>query len=61
MQTTLDPFLYAIDAAFEAAHDDIVDDDEDAATTLLEYLSSAREDAAQPPRGRPGRLVSLIV
>jgi hypothetical protein len=59
MPETLDPFLDAIDAAFEATHADL-DDDDDPATTLLEYLSSAVEDAAPPPR-RSGRLVSLIV
>jgi hypothetical protein len=63
MHSTLDPFVHAIDAAFDAAHDDVADfdDDDDPATTLLEYLSSARDDAPPPPPGRRGRMVSLIV
>lgn len=60
MPETLDPFLDAVDAAFEAVNEDL-DEDDDPATTLLEYLSSAGKDAVAPPTRRSGRLVSLIV
>ena len=60
MPETLDPFVFAIDAAF-AADLECSDVDDDPATTLLEFLSSAAKPPASPARRPSGRLVSLIV
>jgi hypothetical protein len=63
MPETLDPFVFEIDAAFDAAGEDLdADLGDDPATSLLEYLANASERPDTAPRGRrTGRLVSLIV
>jgi hypothetical protein len=60
MPDSLDPYVHAIEAAFDTEHDDI-DVDDEAATSLLEFLSSASEKSRPPARGKGRRLVSLII
>jgi hypothetical protein len=60
MPETLDPFVFTIDAAFDAV-DEEIDLDDDPAGSLLEYLACAKEQPAPPARRRSGRLVSLII
>jgi hypothetical protein len=56
MPETLDPFLFAIDAAFESDHE-VLDHDDDLAPTLVEHLASSGQRRQRPPMRRSGRRV----
>jgi hypothetical protein len=42
MPQTLDPFLAVIDAAFDAADEEVDVEDDEPSTSLVEYLASAK-------------------
>jgi hypothetical protein len=58
MPETLDPFLFAIDAAFEDDHE-VLDDDDDLAPTLVEHLASSGQRRQRPSMRRSGRRVPV--